>query len=454
MLWGMWGGGKEKDSPSLGGYLSRRLFRASMRVPVVFCRIQVGLLPLSQPIHYCHEPLAENPPLMVALIVDTSLASGRNILRGITRYVHGHGLWNLFHCPEAIDKKVPAWLKDCENGGIIARVDNPTFAEALMETGAPVVDVLGLVPNTGFPVVQVDDEAIAALAFDRLAERGFRNFAFVGFRSEPWALGGRNWSERRRYVFAAKARAIRCDTQVFEFTAEQLKENSWEEREGHLAEWLQALPKPCGILVCNDQFGLDVLEACRRANVHVPDEVAVLGVDNDEPLCDVCTPPLSSVSPGHVGVGYQAAALLDTIMHGGKLRSKTKRVPPGGVVTRQSSEVLAVDDSAVALALRLIRERSCAGISVDEIARLLRHIAQRAPAALPLVPGPEHSRLHHQHAAETCRGVDFHIRTCRFRRSPSSAASSTRSTWASSFPRTPRPHSRGNPPRLAKPVAS
>lgn len=306
----------------------------------------------------------------VALIVDTSLASGRNILRGITRYVHGHGLWNLFHCPEAIDKKVPAWLKDCENGGIIARVDNPTFAEALLETGAPVVDVLGLVPNTGFPVVQVDDEAIAALAFDHLAERGFRNFAFVGFRSEPWALGGRNWSERRRYVFAAKARAIRCETQVFEFTAEQLKENSWEEREGHLAEWLQALPKPCGILVCNDQFGLDVLEACRRANVHVPDEVAVLGVDNDEPLCDVCTPPLSSVSPGHVGVGYQAAALLDTIMHGGRLRSKTKRVPPGGVVTRQSSEVLAVDDSAVALALRLIRERSCAGISVDEIARL------------------------------------------------------------------------------------
>lgn len=305
----------------------------------------------------------------VALMVDTSLASGQNILRGVGHYVRGHGRWSLFNSPQGFDQRVIARLRERPDSGIIARIDTPEFARLLQGTKLPVVDVLGLIPDTGFPVVHVDDEAIARAAFGHLSERGFRQFAFVGFKGTPETRGGRNWSERRRYVFTAQARGAGSEAAFLEFSAREMDEEPWEEREERLAEWLRKLPKPLGVFACNDHCGFDVLEACRRADLHVPDEVSVLGVDNEEQFCEICTPPLSSMSAGHAGVGYQAAALLDRLMRGERPPSEPIRVAPGSVIARQSSDAFAVKDGAVARALRLIRERSCSGISIDEITR-------------------------------------------------------------------------------------
>jgi LacI family transcriptional regulator len=124
------------------------------------------------------------------------------------------------------------------------------------------------------------------------------------------------------------------------------------------------------MMLCSDQVGPTVLEACRRAGVDVPDEVAVIGVDDDEPLCEVADPGLSSVWPDHERVGYEAAALLDRLMHGGRAPAGPIFVPPRGVVTRRSSDVLALDDREAAAAVRVIRERACdpAGLTIDDIA--------------------------------------------------------------------------------------
>lgn len=316
----------------------------------------------------------------VALIVETSLASGRDILRGIARYVRERGPWSLFHSPRSLDQSAAAWLPDWKGDGIIARITDPEAAQLVKDTGRPAVDVLGMVPNTGFPLVHVDDAAIARLAFEHFAERGFRQFAFLGIAGEAWTERGRNWSQRRQDAFFDRARAAGTEPALFEFAPQMLSGEAWDLRQGQLAAWLRSLPKPLGLMVCSDQRGADALDACRRAGIAVPDEVAVIGVDNDEPLCEVCDPPLSSVLPDHFDVGYRAAALLDKLMNGVPATAEPQLVEPGRVVSRQSSDGLAVEDRAVAAALRIIRERACSAVSVDEIARRVgtsRSVLQR-----------------------------------------------------------------------------
>ncbi len=144
----------------------------------------------------------------------------------------------------------------------------------------------------------------------------------------------------------------------------------WEDYADDLGRWVAALPKPVGLMLCSDQVGPVTLEACRRAGVSVPDEVAVIGVDNDEPLCEAAAPGLSSVWPDHESIGYEAARILDQLMHGGAPPPGPVYVPPRALITRRSSDVQAVDDPDVAAAVRVIRERACGpdGLTIDDVA--------------------------------------------------------------------------------------
>lgn len=293
-----------------------------------------------------HSP--KRPP-HVALLVETSLASGRDILRGIARYVREHQPWALYHEPRSLGDALPGWLRDWRGDGIIARVQNAEIARAVKVTGLPVVDVLGVVPDAKLPLVHVDDMLIARMAAAHLLERGFHYFGFFGVSDE-------NWSERRRDGFRHSLRVPAGHIHVFEMPRRMMTRTPWERQQDRIARWLVALPKPIGIMVGSDQHGPHLLEACRRAKIAVPDEVAVVGVDNDETLCEVCNPPLSSVQAGHQVVGYNAAALLGRLMAGAGVPAQPAFVQPQGVVTRRSSDVLATRDRQVAAALRIIRE--------------------------------------------------------------------------------------------------
>ncbi len=309
----------------------------------------------------------------VALIIETSLGSGRDILRGVARYVREHEPWALYHEPHGLEASVPQWLRRWNGDGIIARIQTRRIAQQLAASGIPVVDVLGVVPELAFPLVSVDNIAIARMAAEHLLERGFRRFGFFG-------IEGENWSEQRYAGFCSAVASVQSQVPICRLPRDTKGRRSWERAEDDIARWIAALPKPAGVLICSDQRGSQFLEACRRAGVSVPNEIAVVSVDNDEPLCEVCLPPLSSVEPGHLNVGYQAAALLDSMLRGGSASRKPLHVQPLETVTRQSSDTLAVADSRVGMALRLIRENAPSGMRIDDIARevgLSRSVLQR-----------------------------------------------------------------------------
>jgi len=264
-------------------------------------------------------------------------------------------------------------MNEWRGDGIIVRVPDRETARIIAEMGIPAVDVLGEAEGSSTPVVRVDDHGIARLAADHLLERGFRHFGFFG-------LAGRSWSDRRRAAFQECLARCGHGLAVYEQSSEYRLRVSWEFRESRIADWIRRLPKPAGVLVCSDQVGLDFLEACRQAGVAVPDEVAVLGVDNDEAFCEIGNPSLSSIWPSHTQVGYQAAALLDRMMQGEPPPDEPTLIAPGAIKTRQSSDVLAIDDPSIARAIHLIRANACSGIGVDEVAGkigLSRSVLQR-----------------------------------------------------------------------------
>ncbi|MEM8681767.1 MAG: substrate-binding domain-containing protein, partial [Planctomycetota bacterium] len=149
---------------------------------------------------------------------------------------------------------------------------------------------------------------------------------------------------------------------------------SWEAEQQSISEWLRGLTKPVGIMTCHDDRGLQVLDACRRAGLQAPDEVAVVSVDNDTHLCNLSTPPLTSIDVNPGRIGYEAAALLHRAMKGEEVSTEpTFLGPPRGIVVRQSTETSCVDDPDVAAAVRLIRDQAIKGLRVQEIIAATSH---------------------------------------------------------------------------------
>lgn len=296
----------------------------------------------------------------VALIVETSLISGREILRGISRYVREHGRWSIYHEPRSLEASVPGWIKRWQGDGIIARLQTERIAAAVLQTGLPAVDVLGVAACGRVPLVHVDDDAIGRTAAEHLLERGFTEFGWCGFEDV-------NWSLKRRQAFTETLGVTGRTCHLYAYSSRSRSDSSWEAQQERLAHWVAGLPKPVGILACYDPVGQKVLEACRRAGVAVPEEAAVLGIDNDETVCEVCDPPLSSVAANHYRVGYEAAALLDRMMGGEPPPKSPLYVLPTGVVVRHSTDVLAIGDPDVAAALRYIREHACERMTVRDV---------------------------------------------------------------------------------------
>lgn len=296
----------------------------------------------------------------VALLVETSLISGREILRGISRYVQEHGAWTIYHEPRSLEAAVPAWLKTWRGDGLIVRLHNQSMADAIRRLGLPAVDVLGVAAAADIPLVHVNNALIGRTAAEHFLERGLRQFAYCGYAEL-------NWAQQRRQAFIDAVAAAGCPCKVYRFPFGTRSDSSWEMQQDRLAAWIGRLPKPIGIMACYDPVGQRVLDACQRAAVNVPEQVAVLGVDNDETVCEVCNPPLSSVIANHARVGFEAAALLDRLMRGRKTPSKPTYVEPLGVTTRMSTDILAVGDADVAAALAIIHERACDGLTVRDV---------------------------------------------------------------------------------------
>jgi LacI family transcriptional regulator len=299
----------------------------------------------------------------VALIVETSLAPGREIVRGIARYMHEHGPWAIYHEPHSIEELQDAWLDDWKGDGIIARLKHDRIAreaEKAIERGIPVVDVLGEVSDAKVPLVHTDDAAISRMTADNLIGKGYRHFGYCG-------MANVQWSDIRRDQFRKTVEAAGFDCDCMTVLLREDPKWSRDVEDKQLEEWIKGIKTPAGLMVCSDQRSQRVLEACRRLGIAVPEEIAVVSCNNDEPLCEMCNPPLSSVWADHSQIGYEAAALLDRWMAGQTPPTEPLMLPPRRIVERRSSDSLAIEDELVATAARYIREYACDGIGVDEV---------------------------------------------------------------------------------------
>ncbi|OAI39489.1 XylR family transcriptional regulator [Planctomycetaceae bacterium SCGC AG-212-D15] len=296
-------------------------------------------------------------------MVETSLVYGRNLLRGIIRYLRSHEPWSVFFELREHGATPPTWLKEWRGDGIISRPTSPDLARLFRKKRIPVVDLNDVYEGLGLPYIGSDDHAIGRVAAEHLLERGFRRFAFCGFTEHAW-------SRRRGAGFTAAIADAGELSPAYESPWGGPAAHPWEKEQKVIGDWLAHLPRPVGVLACNDMRGQHVLDACQRVGLAVPEEVAVIGVDDDVLLCELCDPPLSSVVPNPERIGYEAAALLDRLMAGEKsadLDNAERFIEPLGVTPRQSTDVLAIDDPHVAAAVRFIREHACSGATVGDV---------------------------------------------------------------------------------------
>jgi LacI family transcriptional regulator len=302
----------------------------------------------------------------VAVCVDTARSHGRGVLAGIAEYVEIFGPWSMFIDLQAESVYPQGRSKNWRGDGILTYIDNAARADRLKRSQIPTIELFAYRADDKLPQVVSDDVAIGRLAAEHLLERQFKNFAFSGY---PETL----WSERRQKGFLEIVGQAGVPAPMV-FNIPRPKTLAiWETVQQQLSDWIRQLPKPVAVMACSDRHAQRILDACQRAGLVVPDDVAVVGVDNDEETCRLSNPPLTSVIDNARKVGFEGAKVLDQLMSG-KLKAKeigTVFIPPLGIATRRSTDVTAIEDRLVASAVRLIRENACNGLEIPGLLKQL-----------------------------------------------------------------------------------
>jgi LacI family transcriptional regulator len=299
----------------------------------------------------------------IVLLITPSREHTRGLLNGIVSYAHIQNDWSFlrpitYRMPKSRQYLLPI-LKEIQPDGIIMR--EPREMEAIINLGIPTVAFT--YSREEFPnIVNVVTEngEIGEMGAEHLIKCGFQNFAFCGF--DDWW-----WSRLRRDMFAKTVTKAGYETCFYKLPRAKIH-RTWYKEVHIIADWLKNLPKPIGLMACNDDRGELVLEACKIAGLRVPDDVAVLGVDNDKLICSLSTPPLSSIALNVEKSGYKAAALLNTMMRERKPREEILSINPIQVIQRQSTDILAINDSEVVEAIRYIRNHVTSAIQVNDVA--------------------------------------------------------------------------------------
>ena len=340
----------------------------------------------------------ESTPV-VYLLVPLGLSYGREVMRGVREYTKANCLWQL-----ALAEPTPATLRTLKHDkpdGIIAMLTSDALEKAARSLRVPTINVSSWCKGV-LPRVVPDNQAIGRLAAEHFISRGFRHFAFAG-------MAQRLFSQQREEGFAAALREAGHASQRIS--------------EGTEARLLRTLPKPLAVLGCNDLRARQIMTACIKARARVPQEVAVVGVDNDESLCELSEVPLSSVDPASRRVGFEAAAVLDRLMSGKPPEQKCTIVPPAGLVIRASSDVMAVPDSELANAMRYMQVHACDPMRVEDMMDVLkvsrRTLEKRFRTMFGRTLHDEIRRLQFERARQLLCDTDLKIpqvaRKCGFR---------------------------------------
>jgi LacI family transcriptional regulator len=298
----------------------------------------------------------------VILLIESSRASGRALLRGVADYSRHHGPWSFYWAPNGLEQVRPL-LKAGDADGILFRDTKAT--KQILGYGLPAV-VVGhrQTEYAGLANVVTDSTAIGRLGAKHLFGCGYRHFAYCGYAktSHENAL----WSDIRRQFF--NERIVAAGFKMPPYCELSMDARHWPRQRRALARWLNALPKPVGLMACNDDCGRLVMETCKLLDLAVPDQVGVIGADNDEVVCGLTDPPMSSIEIDFERAGYDAAHALARLMQGSKAAPPRIMATASRVVARRSTDFVATQDPRLARALRYIRDHARGGLSVRQVA--------------------------------------------------------------------------------------
>jgi LacI family transcriptional regulator len=296
----------------------------------------------------------------IALLVGQDIGYTRDVLRGVQAYGRGQPGWIFRDGPP--DPRIITPLREWKPHGIIVHLFDKTLANELIKFRVPIVNTTNTLKDIRVPLVEVDHARIGEAAAEYFLDRGFRHFGYFG---SSWT----GFSKDREAAFVARLakKDYRVDSCYAEYMPRPPVAESWKGVDVKVRAWLKALPKPVAILSSNDVPARELAEMCRQLELHIPEQVALLGVDNDDLECHLCTPILSSIDLGSERVGYEAAKLLHAMMDHRVPKQKRISIPPLGIVTRQSTDTLAIRDIDVAAALAFIRNSAHEDIGVESI---------------------------------------------------------------------------------------
>lgn len=296
----------------------------------------------------------------VVVLVETDDSWGCGVIRGIADFSKAQGHWNLLIDPRDHEQR-PALPDLWKGDGIIARIGSRIQLDQIRDRCEPTVNVDTVFENLdGIYDVITDDTRRAAIALAHFRDRGFEEFAYFAPPSHKYSA-----QRGRKFIEAVRAAGFNC--REYKPGYRVGRKIGWEEQQRRVSRWLKSLPSPIAVLTADAHRGRQLAEICNLSGIRIPEEVAILAGDTDELMCDVCTPPLSSIALAGRRIGYEAAALLDRLMQGEKPARKSYKIPPEGVISRQSTDILAIDDEAVVRALRFIQTHAFQDIAVRDI---------------------------------------------------------------------------------------
>lgn len=337
----------------------------------------------------------------ILLLVESSLVYGRKVALGVSHYAREQGDWMLYIEPRDLFSPSRLLAQGWTGDGIITRTVGENMRNALNRVTCPIVELLG---NRETIEVMSDTYRSMELCIKHYQEKGVSSFAFYGF--------GRNWwIDGHKQNFLEITHRYGLDARCFVDTSTKASDllPQWSEQyEKSLVGWMKTLPPQTGFIVPADYQAIDLLNTCQMIGIAVPEQMGILGMNNDEYLCNLTTPPLSSLDENLEMIGYRAAELLDHKMTKRKAKGNAHKVihpilvPPKGVVVRQSTEICTVEDEDVATALRYIAEFALQGISIADV---VNHVGisrstlyRRFQQALHRSPKDEIVRIRMEHA--------------------------------------------------------
>ncbi len=308
-------------------------------------------------------PSLADGPRQVLLMIDPVHPASAALLRGIAHGQRQHGNWSVFVDDSTESEHKLALLRSGRWHGVIIARAAPDPALAGVAGTLPMIDLLDETPLPGALWVHPDNVATGHLGAEHFLERKFRNFGFSGFRNVPWSV-----ARRQGFVESLALAGHACVIHETDYPGAGVDSPLWDAWQvDQLSAWLRAQPPGSAVMACNDNRARQIVRAAAVAGLRVPEDIAVLGVNNDPAWCELSSPEISSIAQDTFEAGSRAVEQLAAWMAGQPPAAPELRIDPVGVVARKSTDVLSLRDHKVAVALDFIREHACRGLTVDEV---------------------------------------------------------------------------------------